>query len=138
MASIPNSNGGGAGGKRKAARYAVPWRLVIVYKKQGKHETYRGSISDISLGGASFFADHSIHSPDPVVVTVEIPAYAHSQQSTIVGARCLILHSILSSNYGKYRIGLKFIDFNGSGKLVLTDALSLLVPIGEQPNPYQA
>lgn len=128
--------GKGTGG-RKHPRYAVPWRIVLVYKKQGKHETFRGNIRDISLGGASFFSDYSISSPDPVVATVEIPPYAHNKQNTIVGARCLILHSILSSNYGKYRVGLKFMDFNGSGQRVLSEALSLMVPIGETPNPYQ-
>lgn len=129
--------GGGSAAQRKNPRYAVPWRIVVVYKKLGKHETYRGSISDLSLGGVSFFADHNIHSPDPVVVTVEIPAYSFDKKSTIVGARCIILHSILSSNYGKYRIGMKFVDFNGSGKRVLTEALARMVPIKETPTSYK-
>lgn len=131
------TNNAGAAGQRKHPRYAVTWRLVVVYKKMGKHETHRGSITDLSLGGASFFSDHNIHSEEPVVVTVEIPAYMHNQKNTIVGARCLILHSILSSNYGKYRIGLKFVDFNGSGKKVLTDALSILVPLADNSSPYK-
>ena len=132
-----NSNSGGGAGKRKHPRYAVPWRIVVVYKHQGKHETFRGSISDLSMGGASFYADHNIYSPDPVVVTVEIPAYSVNQKSTIVGARCIVLHSILSSNYGKFRIGLKFIDFNGSGKRMLSDALAPLSPITDQGSPYK-
>lgn len=131
------NNAGGSDKKRKTPRYAVPWRIVVVYKLGGKHETYRGSITDLSLGGASFFSDHNIYSTDPVVVTVEIPAYSHNQKNTIVGARCTILHSILSSNYGKYRIGIKFIDFNGSGKKVLTEALSALTPLADYSSPYK-
>ena len=132
------SSPGNSSAKRRLPRYAVPWRIVVVYKIQGKHDTYRGSIADLSLGGASFYADHNIYSVDPVVVTVEIPAYSIHQKSTIVGARCLILHSILSSNYGKYRIGIKFLDFNGSGKKVLTDALAALTPIPDGSNsPYK-
>lgn len=139
MTHSKQKNAAGFSGQRKNPRYAVPWRIVVVYKKMGKHETFRGSITDLSLGGASFFSDHNIHSPDPVVVTVEIPAYAHNQKSTIVGARCIILHSILSSNYGKYRIGLQFMDFNGSGKKVLSDALSLLIPLSDgNSSPYRA
>jgi c-di-GMP-binding flagellar brake protein YcgR len=122
----------GTSGLRKYSRYAVPWRIVIVYKKMGKPETYRGSISDLSLGGACLFADLNINSAEPVIVTVEIPPYQHSQKNTIVGVRCVILHSILSSNYGKYRVGIKFIDFNGKGEGYLMEALSRLVAIDDK------
>ena len=64
------------------------------------------------------------------MVTIEIPAYMQDQKNTIVGVKCVILHSILSSNYGKYRVGIKFIDFNGNGKDALTEALSKLIAIG--------
>ena len=127
----------GIQGHRKYPRYAVPWRIVVVYKKMSKHETYRGSICDLSLGGASFFADLNIHSAEPVVATIEIPAYLRNQKNTIVGARCHIIHSILSSNYGKFRIGLKFIDFNGKGKGDLTEALSRMVAINDNSSPYR-
>lgn len=102
----------------------------------GKHETYRGSIADLSLGGVSFFSDVNIYSAEPVVATIEIPAYLHEQKNTIVGVRCTILLSILSSNYGKYRVGVRFIDFNGAGQTKLQEALSRLVAIGESKNPY--
>jgi hypothetical protein len=126
----------GTQGHRNYPRYAVPWRIVIVYKKMGKHETYRGSVADVSLSGACFFSDLNIYSAEPVVVTIEIPAYMRDQKNTIVGARCLVLHSVLSSNYGKYRVGIKFIDFNGKGMGSLTEALSRLIAIGEG-KPYK-
>lgn len=103
----------------------------------GKHETYRGSICDLSLGGACFFTDLNIYSAEPVVATIEIPAYLQSQKNIIVGVRCMVLHSILSSNYGKFRVGIQFIDFNGKGKGALTEALSRLVAIGGTSNPYK-
>lgn len=72
-----------------------------------------------------------------MVVTIEIPAYMRDQKSTIVGARCLVLHSVLSSNYGKFRVGIKFIDFNGKGKVNLTEALSRMVAINDSSSPYR-
>lgn len=102
----------------------------------GKHETYRGSVYDLSLGGACFFADLNIHSAEPVVATIEIPIYQHGQKNIVVGVRCNIIHSIISSNYGKYRIGIKFISFNGKSMLNLTEALSKLTPISENHRPY--
>lgn len=97
---------------------------------------HRGSIADLSLGGACLFADQNIYSAEPVVATIEIPSHLINQQNTIVGVKCVILHSILSSNYGKYRIGMKFIDFNGKGEGNLKEALSKLVSIDDTRKPY--
>ena len=127
----------GTQGHRKYPRYAVPWRIVIVYKKMGKREMYKGSISDLSLGGVFFLADLNISSAEPVIATIEIPAYLREQRNTIVGVKCLILHSVLSSNYGKYRIGMKFVDFDGKGQRKLTEALSRFVAIGESRGAHK-
>ena len=103
----------------------------MVYKKMGKHETYRGGLCDLSLGGASFFSDLNIQSADPVVVTIEVPSYLRGQKDSIVGVRCQVIHSVLSIKYAKFCIGIKFLDFNGNGKAVLTEALS-----GRVARPY--
>lgn len=120
-----------AKGQRKYPRYAVPWKIVVVYQRMGKREMYKGNISDLSLGGGSFLTDINICSAEPVIATIEIPAHLHDQKNTIVGVKCLVLLSILSSNYGKYRIGVKFVDFDGKGKIKLAEALSKFKAIGE-------
>lgn len=97
---------------------------------------YRGGIADLSLSGASVFSDTNIHSAEPIVVTIEIPPYLHRQKSIIVGAKCRILHTVLSSNYGMFRIVLKFIDFDRSGKRDLTEALSSRIALGEYGSPF--
>ena len=95
----------------------------------GNSETYSANICDLSLGGASFFADMKISSLEPAAVTIEIPAGMPNQKNTIVGARCNILHSVLSSSYGKFRVGAKFIGFDGKGKGDLAESLSRLTAI---------
>lgn len=102
----------------------------------GKSEMYQGNIADLSLGGACLFSDLHIYTTEPVVATIEIPSYTANQKNTIIGIKCVILHSILSSNYGKYRIGIKFIDFNGKGEINLKEALSRMVAIGGSGKPF--
>lgn len=122
---------------RKASRYAVPWRVVIVYKKFGKRTTYdEGRIADLSTGGVSLYSDVNIYSTEPVVITIEIPPYSNRQKSIIVGAKCSLFCSILSSNYGKFRLILKFLDFDRSGKRDLTEALSGRTALDEYGNPF--
>ena len=122
---------------RKFPRYAVPWRIFIVHKKRGKREMFRGVIADLSLSGASFFSEVNISSPEPLAVTIEIPPYANRQTNIIVGVRCSIFRSVLSSaQYGLFHILIKFIEFDRSGEKDLTDALSGRVPLGEYKPPY--
>jgi hypothetical protein len=121
---------------RKHPRYAVPWRIVIVYKRHGKQESYHGSICDLSLGGVTVFVDHIIHSSEPVVATIEIPGVVSGQRTNVVGVRCNITHSILSANYGKFKLGMQFIEFNGKSKDVLMDALANRMSIRDTSQPY--
>lgn len=122
---------------RKLPRYAVPWRIFVVYKKRGKSETYRGLIADLSLGGTSFFSEVNIHSTEPIVVTIEIPPYLRRKKNIIVGAKCRIFRSVLSSTkYGLFHILLKFIEFDRDGQRNLTESLSGRVALGEYKAPY--
>ncbi len=124
-------------GHRRLPRYAVPWRIFLIYKKKGKREIFRGVIADLSLGVASFYSEVNIHSAEPIVVTIEIPSYLRRKKNIIVGAKCRILRSVLSSgNYGMFHILLKFIEFDRGGQRELTDALSGRVALGEYKAPY--
>ena len=133
---MTNGQATGTLGRRSHPRYAAQWKIVVVYKHNDKHETYRGKIVDISLGGTTLFASNHIYSEKPVIATIEIPPYRHFKNSTIVGVRCTILHSIHSSTFGKYRIGLKFISFNGKGESDLKEVLSGLIELHVLQNPY--
>ena len=122
---------------RKLPRYAVPWRIFVVYQKKGKREVYEGVITDLSLSTTSFFSEVNIHSAEPIVVTIEIPSYLRRQRNIIVGAKCRVFRSVLSSaNYGMFHILLKFIEFDRGGQRDLTEALSGRVPLGEYKVPY--
>jgi hypothetical protein len=122
---------------RKYPRYAVPWRIFIVHKKRGKREMYRGVISDLSLTGVSIFSEVSITSSDTLAVTIEIPPYANRQNNIVVGVRCSIFRSVLSSRqYGLFHILLNFIEFDRNGKRDLTEALSGRIPLAEYKAPY--
>ncbi len=121
---------------RKYPRYATSWRIVVVYKRMGAHESYCGNVSELSLGGASFFADIKIFSPEPIVATIEIPTHLSSLKSPAVSVKCIILHSVPSSQNGKFRIGIKFIGFNDRGREILAEALSGLVAVNDNSKLY--
>jgi hypothetical protein len=130
---MPDENAAPFKRHRAHQRYAVSWKAVVVAKRMGKQETHHGTVCDLSLGGATILTDRNIfHSAGHVVVTIEIPACRHNTRKIIVGAKCHILHSIISSEYGKHRIGIGFIDFDGNGKGVLTEALSRMVSISDK------
>jgi hypothetical protein len=113
--------------QRNHERYPVHWKAVIIYKKNGKEATFHGRTYDLSLGGASIYADENIYVDDPVVMTIKVRTKLNS--SRVIGVKCQMLYTILSSNYGKFRIGIQFLEFNADGEDTLTEALSKLVPI---------
>lgn len=109
---------------RLLKRHAVHWKVVIIYKKDGKDATFHGQTYDLSLGGACIYSDENIYVEEPVVMSIKVRT-KHSSQK-VIGVKCQMLYNIISSNYGKFRIGIQFIEFNADGKEVLADALSRL------------
>lgn len=107
---------------REYDRYAVHWQVVIIYKKDGKDATFHGRTYDLSLGGACIYADQNIFVLEPVAMTIRVHTNHHSFK--VIGVKCSMLYNIISSNYGKFRIGIQFLEFNGDGKKVLAEALS--------------
>ena len=103
-------------------RHAVNWPVVIIYKKNGKEFTFHGKTYDLSLSEACIYADHNIYVEEPVVMTIKVRT--SPQRSKVVGVKCNMLYNVVSSNYGKFRIMLQLLDFDGDGKNILAKALS--------------
>jgi hypothetical protein len=137
LSNLTEKYAAGAMVHRNNPRFAVPWKIAVVYKRMGSHESYYGNVCDVSLGGASFMADMNIYSVDPAAATIEILASPLALKNNIVGARCQILHSVLSSQSGKFRVGAKFLDFNGQSRGYLEQALSVLTAIRESNQVYR-
>lgn len=55
---------------------------------------------------------------------MSIRVHTNHHSFKVIGVKCCMLYNILSSNYGKFRIGIQFLEFNGDGKEVLAEALS--------------
>lgn len=120
--ALINSGNAENANHRQYDRYAVHWQVVIIYRKDGKDATFHGRTYDLSLGGACIYADHNIFVVEPVAMSIRVHTSHHSFK--VIGVKCSMLYNILSSNYGKFRIGIQFIEFNGDGKEVLAEALS--------------
>lgn len=117
-------------------RYSLPWRIVVIHKKMGAHEKFRGGITDISMSGVLFYSDNHISPTAPVVVAIEIPPYVN-QRSMIIGARCVVHFSTFSSaSYGKYRVVLRFLDFDRGGRKDLKKALDRREELNKRSGLY--
>jgi hypothetical protein len=103
-------------------RYSVHWPVVIIYKKAGADCTFHGQTFDLSLGGACIYADENIFVEDEVVMSIMVHTINHKRK--VIGVKCRMLYNIVSTNYGKFRIGIQFIEFNGNSREVLSQSLA--------------
>lgn len=131
-------NAGGGSEHRKHYRHPIHWRIAIVHKNGDKNDIYHGRTHDLSMWGASILVDHNIFVMSDVVLLLAIPAMNTGQKETIVEIQCRMVYTVLDSEHGRFRIGIRFKSFKDDGKRVLTDVLSKrAIPKPEQKH-YRA
>ncbi len=110
--------------RRKHYRHHVHWRVAIVNKNSGKNEIYHGRTHNVSTSGVSILADHNIFFTTEVVILLAIPPMHQGMKETILEIQCSPTHSVLDSEHGQFRLGMKFSHFKDDGKRILSDILS--------------
>lgn len=121
---------------RKHYRYPIHWRVVIVHKNGNKNDIYRGRTHDLSLGGASIFVDHNIFMDSKVLMLLAIPPSIPGQKETIIVIQSRMAHTVFDSAKGQFRIGMRFLSFNGEGKKILSCILSKRAIPESNSRPY--
>jgi hypothetical protein len=116
--------GGGDLGKRAYFRHPVRWRVAIVNKSGGKNDIYHGRTYDVSMSGISILLERNMLFTSEVVVLLAIPPIHQGLKETIVEIECNLTHSVLDSVHSQFRLGMKYIQFKGDGKRILSDVLS--------------
>ena len=109
---------------RRHYRHPIHWRIAIVHKTGDKHDIYHGHTHDLSIGGASILVDHNIFVMSNVVLLLAIPPRHTGQKETIVEIQCRMVYTVLDSERGRFRIGIRFLSFKEDGKRVLNGILS--------------
>lgn len=124
LGQLTRPRGAGGSEKRKHCRHPIHWRIAVVHKNGGKNDIYHGQTNDLSMWGASILVDHNIFVMSDVVLLLAIPPYHMGQRETIVEIQCRMVYTVLDSEHGRFRIGLRFKQFKGQGKRALTEILT--------------
>ena len=115
---------GGDANNRKHYRHPVRWRVAIVNKSGGKNDIYHGRTFDVSMSGISILLERNMMFTSEVVVLLAIPPIHQGLKETIVEIECSLTHSVLDSVHSQFRLGMRYIQFKGDGKRILSDVLS--------------
>ena len=126
----------GEHGRRKHYRHPLRWRVAVVNKSGGQHDIYHGRTHDISLSGASIMLERNVFFTAEVVILLAIPPMHQGQRETILEIQCNVMHTVMDSASGLFRLGMKFVHFKGEGKQVLHDILSKRHIPKQDTKPY--
>jgi hypothetical protein len=118
------SSSSGDANSRKYYRHPVRWRVAIVNKSGGKNDIYHGRTFDVSMSGISILLERNMTFTSEVVVLLAIPPIHQGLKETIVEIQCNLTHSVLDSVHSQFRLGMKYIQFKGEGKKILSEVLS--------------
>lgn len=138
LSLLPRRPGTGGIEKRRHYRHPIHWRIAVVHKYGGKNDIYHGRTNDLSMWGASVLVDHNIFVMSDVVLLLAIPPLNTGQKETIVEIQCRMVYTVLDSEHGQFRIGIRFQGFKGDGKRILSDVLSKReIPKTEQKQKWK-
>lgn len=126
----------GATENRKQHRHPIHWRIALVHRYSDRNDIYHGRTHDLSVLGASIFVDYNIFMMSELVLLLAIPPLQPGHQETIIEIQCRMVYTILASAQSQFRIGIRFLDFKGDGKRLLSDILSKRVIPETTPNSY--
>lgn len=120
----PKRRGAGSSEHRKHYRHPIHWRIAVVHKNGDKNDIYHGRTHDLSMWGASIHVDHNIFVMSDVVMLLAIPPLHTGQKETIIEIQCRMVYTVLDSEESRFRIGIRFHQFKGDGKRILSDILA--------------
>ena len=122
--NLPKRRGPGGIEHRKHYRHPIHWRIAMVHKNGSRNDIYHGHTNDLSMWGASILVDHNIFVMSDVVLLLAIPPQHAGQKETIVEIQCRMVYTVLDSEHGRFRIGIRFRHFKGEGKRTLSNVLA--------------
>ena len=123
-------------GKRKHYRHPLHWRVAIVNKSGKQNDIYHGRTHDLSLSGASVLIESNVFFTSEIVLLLAVPPMQQGHKETILEIQCSVMHTVLDSEHSQFRLGMKFMQFKGDGKQILSDILSKRHIPKQEANPY--
>lgn len=109
---------------RRAKRYPFQWKVAIVFDSSENQETYHGVTHDISTIGCAILTEHNVFSEQPISVLISLPAEHPGAARKLVEVKARMVYTVLSAGHQKFRCGIHFLNFKGSGRAALTRAFA--------------
>ncbi len=105
--------------QRKFTRYPMQWKIAIVFDGEEHRPTFHGVTNEISQEGLSLLTDYNLFTEDPVTLLLAIPPKNSAQRNKIVEIRARMIYTVHSAGHDRFRIGVHFERFKGSGRKLL-------------------
>lgn len=99
--------------KRKASRYKVKWKAVVVSSEKG---TVQGFLNDISTQGASIYLNASL----PLVnctIHIQVPPLEIASKPYVITATGKVAYSVYDGNKHLFRTAINFLRFQQASDL---------------------
>lgn len=108
---------------RKAKRHPFHWQVAIVFDATEGKDTYHGITHDLSLLGCAILTEHNVFSEHPVSVLLQLPVESPGGRRRVVEVKARMIYTVLSSGHQRFRCGMQFIKFKGTGRATLERAI---------------
>lgn len=112
---------------RQHPRFKLYWNVTVIPKSKGdKPIIISGQTCEISKGGMSMLSEANlvVTSKMHATATLTIPSLKAGQLSKTIDIPCLIVHSYLDNAFGKFRLGLDFMEMEQETRIVLEKSLA--------------
>jgi len=104
---------------RQEKRYPFHWPVAIVFDSTESQDTYHGITHDMSLHGCSILTEHNVFSAHAVSILLSLPSEHPGASRRVVEVKARMAYTVLSSGHRKFRCGIQFLNFKGTGRAVL-------------------
>ena len=110
---------------RREKRHPVHWPVAIVFESTEDQDIYHGVTHDLSVTGCAILTEHNVFSDQPVSILLSAPTDRPGGRRIIVEIRARMVYTVLSAGHRKFRCGIQFLKFKGSGRATLTRKLAV-------------
>ena len=93
---------------RRSVRYNASWHIVIDIDG---HESYQGTIKDISLHGAAILNGLNLRAQTPITLHIHIPSMINHGSPRIVSVHGKTSYTVHDNQHQCFRVGIAFVEF---------------------------
>lgn len=120
------AGGGGQADRRETPRVRLQLRLAIVYPEREGHPVlpiYHAVTHDIGLSGLSMVVEDDVFYEGEVTVVLALPPEHSWAAQESITATARMTYALHSSKLNGFKVGMRFVGFEGNAKELLQAAI---------------